>query len=82
MLRLIVLSVSIVYLGVAQGPLRFELKRFEKKTTGCVITFEYPEIISAASPQARDRINAGILRVLLRASDWPAADSGARSLDA
>ena len=82
MLRLIVLAVWIVSLGRTQGPLRFELKRVEKKTTGCVITFEYPEIISAASPQARDRMNAGILRVLLRRSDWPAPDSGVRSLDA
>lgn len=82
MLRLIVLTVSMAHLGVAQGPLRFELKRVEKKTTACLITFEYPEIISAASPQARDRINAGILRVLLRRSDWPGVDSGFRSLDA
>ena len=82
MLRLIALTVSMVYLGAAEGPLRFELKRVEKKTTGCVISFQYPEIISAASPQVRDRINAGILRVLLRRSDWPAADSGVRSLDA
>jgi hypothetical protein len=70
------------FLVVAQGPLRFELKRIEKKTTRCVVTFEYPEVISAASPQARDRINAGILRVLLRRSDWPAPDSGFRSLEA
>jgi len=81
MLRLIVLTVSMVHLGVAQGPLRFELKRVEKKTPACVITFEYPEIISAASSQARDRMNAGILRVLLRRSDWPGTDSGARTLD-
>lgn len=71
-----------VSLAVAQGPLRFELKRVEKKTPTCVISFEYPEIISAASPQARDRINTGILRVLLRQSDWPGSDSGFRSLDA
>jgi hypothetical protein len=81
MLRLILLIVSFVSLTVAQGPLRFELKRVEKKTKGCVITFEYPEIISAASPQVRDRINDGILRVLLRRSDWPGSDSGFRSLD-
>ena len=43
-------------MGAAEGPLRFELKRVEKKTTGCVLTFQYPEIISAASPQVRDRI--------------------------
>jgi len=61
--------------------LRFELKRVEKKTSTCVITFEYPEIISAASPQVRDRINAGILRVLLRWSAWPGSDSGFPSLD-
>src|SRR5258708_30383494 len=81
MLRLIVLTISIVYSGIAQGPLRFELKRIEKKTSACVITLEYPEIISAASPQAPDRMNAGILRMLLRQSSWPAADSGFRSLD-
>ena len=81
-LRLIVLTISMVYWGGAQGPLRFELKRFEKKTTGCAVTFEYPEIISAASPQVRDRMNAGILGVLLRRSEWPASDSGVRSLDA
>jgi len=85
MLRLIVLTVAMFYLarvGRAEGPLRFELKQVEKRTTGCVITFQYPEIISAASPQVRDRMNAGILRVLLRLSDWPAPDSGVRSLDA
>jgi len=82
MLRLIALTVSMVYSGIAQGPLRFELKRIEKKTTSCVITFEYPEIISAATPQARERINAGIRRVLLRHTDWPARDSGLASIDA
>jgi hypothetical protein len=82
MLRLIVLTVSMVYLGAAEGPLRFELKRVEKKAMGCVITFQYPEIISASSPHVRDRMNAGILWVLLRRSDWPAPDSGVRSLDA
>src|SRR6266496_472684 len=81
-LRLITLILSVTCLADAQEPLRFELKRVERKTRECVITFEYPEIISAASPQVRDRINAGILRVLLRRSDWPAADSGVRSLDA
>ena len=44
--------------------------------------FEYLEIISAASPQVGDRVNAGIVRVLLRQSNWPAADSVTRSLDA
>jgi len=82
MVRLIILTASMVHLWAAPGPLRFELKRVEKRTTGCGITIQYPEIISAASPQVRDRMNAGILRVLLRRSDWPAADSGARSLDA
>jgi hypothetical protein len=82
MLRLIALTVAMVYSGIAQGPLRFELKRVEKKTTSCIITFEYPEIISAATPQARDRINAGIRRVLLRHTDWPAHDSGLASIDA
>jgi hypothetical protein len=80
-LRLIVLTVLMVRLGVAQGPLRFELKRVEKKTRACVISFEYPEIISAASSQTRDRMNAGILRVLLRRSDWPGTDSDTRTLD-
>lgn len=69
-------------LGIAQGALRFELRQVEKKTGACVISFEYPEIISAASPEVRDRINAGILRVLLRRSDWPGSDSGFHSLDA
>ena len=82
MLRLVVLAVSIAGLAAAQTPLRFELKQVEKKTTTCVITFEYPEIISAESPQARDRMNAGILRVLLRNSAWPASDSGFGSVDA
>jgi len=82
MLRLILLIVTMVSFAVAQGPLRFELKRLEKKTSTCVITFEFPEIISASSPQARDRMNAGILRVLLRNSSWPGSDSGFRSLDA
>jgi hypothetical protein len=82
LVRLMILTVSMVHLRAAEDPLRFELKRVEKKTTGCSITFQYPEIISAASPETRDRINAGILRLLLRRSDWPAPDSGARSLDA
>ena len=56
MLRLILLIVSTVSCAVAQGPLRFELKRVEKKTSTCVITFEYPEIISAAAPKVRDHI--------------------------
>jgi len=81
-IRLITLVFSMCFFAIAQGPLRFELKRIEKKTTRCVITFVYPEVISAASPQARDRMNAGILRVLLRRSDWPAPDSGFRSLEA
>jgi hypothetical protein len=54
----------------------------EKKTAGCFVSFEYPEITSAGSPEVRDRINAGIVRVLLRRSDWPASDSGVWSLDA
>lgn len=81
MLRLILLALSAVLLGNAQGALRFELKHFEKKTKACVIQVEYPEIVSAASGEARDRMNAGILRVLLRASDFLASDSGLRSLD-
>jgi hypothetical protein len=80
-LRLIGLTVWMVYSSIAQGPLRFELKRVEKKTTSCVITFEYPEIISAATSQARERMNAGILRVLLRRTDWPAQDSGLATID-
>ena len=81
MLRLVLLALSVASLGTAQGPLRFELEHFEKKTKACVIKLEYPEITSAASPQARDRMNAGILRVLLRQSDFPGSDSGFRSLD-
>jgi hypothetical protein len=77
MLRLIVLTASVVYWCGAQEPLRFELKRVERKTTGCVITFDYPEIISSASPQVLDHVNAGTLRVMLRQSNWPAPDSGA-----
>jgi hypothetical protein len=80
--RLIALIVPMAWLASAQGPLRFELKRIEKRTTECLTTFVYPEIISAASPQARDRINAGILRLLLRRTGWPGSDSGFRSLDA
>lgn len=80
MVRLMVLVVSMVYFGAAEGPLRFELKQIEKHTATCVISFEYPEIISAASPEVRDRINAGIRRVLLQSSAWPASESGLRSL--
>ena len=82
MLRLVVLTICVASLAAAQEPLRFELKQIKKTTPGCVMTFEYPEIISAASPQARDRMNAGILRVLLRQSSWPANDSGTQSLEA
>ena len=82
MLRLITVTVWLAALAVAQGPLRYETRRIEKNSPGCVVSFEYPEIISAASPEVRDRINAGILGVLLRRSDWPASDSGVRSLDA
>lgn len=81
MFRLLGLALSAVLLAGAQGPFRFELKRMEKRAGACVTTFEYPEILSAASLVARDRINAGILRMLLRGSGWPAADSGARSLE-
>ncbi len=82
MLRLITVTVWLAALAVAQGPLRYETRRIEKNSPGCVVSFEYPEIISAASPEVRDRINAGILGVLLRRTDWPASDSGIRSLDA
>jgi hypothetical protein len=81
MFRLLLLAVSMTSLGIAQGRLRFEVKQVTKETRACVTNFEYPEIISAASPEVRDRINAGILRVLLRRSDWPGSDSGFRSLD-
>jgi uncharacterized protein DUF3298 len=81
MFRLMLLAVSVIPLCVAQGPLRFEVKHVEKKTPACVITFDYPEIILAASPEVRDRMNAGILRILLRRTDWPPRDSGLRSLD-
>jgi hypothetical protein len=81
-LRLIALVVSTACLSVAEGPLRFELRRVERKTEGCgVITFEYPVIISAASPEARDRINAGILRVLLRGTVSGPPQYVGRSLD-
>jgi hypothetical protein len=74
-LRFLALMVSTSCWLVAQGPLRFEVKRVERKTAGCVITLEYPEVISAASAPARDRINAGILRILLRPPQWPPAPS-------
>jgi len=80
--RLLPALFFIAYLGAAQGPLQFELKRIEKKTPSCVSAFEYPEIISAGSRVARDQMNAGILRTLLRRSDWPASESGFRSLNA
>lgn len=80
--KLIPLLLLMVGVAFAEGPLRVEFKRVEKTTAQCTVTFEYPEVISAASPAARDRINAGILRVLLRLSDWPGRDSGLRSLDA
>lgn len=82
MLRIVALAVCVLSAGLAQGPLRFELKRIEKQRPACLITFEYPEIISAASPEVRDRINKGITQLLLRRSGWPADDSGFRSLDA
>jgi hypothetical protein len=82
LLRFMVLMVFATSAGIAQTPLRFELKRVEKQTLACRTTFEYPEIISAASPEARDRMNAGILRLLLRQSGWPDDDSGFRSLEA
>ena len=69
MLRLITVTVWLAALAVAQGPLRYETRRIEKNSPGCVVSFEYPEIISAASPEVRDRINAGILGVLLRRTD-------------
>lgn len=82
MFRLVLLMASMAFVSFAQGPLRFELKRVEKQTKACAISFEYPEIVSAASSEVRDRINAGVLRVLLRQSDWPGNNSGFRSLDA
>ena len=80
--RMLALTVSMVCTSIAQGPLRFELKRVEKKSGSCVITFEYPEIISAATPQARERMNTGIVRVLMQRTDWPARDSGFASVNA
>ena len=82
MLRMVAVAAWMACSSIAQGPLRFEVKRVEKKTASCVIAFEYPEIISAATPQARERMNAGIRRVLLRRTDWPAPDSGRASLEA
>jgi hypothetical protein len=43
MLWLLLLTISMALIAGAQGLLRFELKRFEKKTTRCVMTFEYPK---------------------------------------
>jgi hypothetical protein len=82
MLRLITVTVWLAAFAVAQGPLRYETRQIEKEAPGCVVSFEYPEIVSAASPEVRDRINAGVLGALLRRSDWPGSDSGVRSLDA
>jgi len=82
MLRLITMTVWLAALAAAQAPLRYESRRIEKKIPRCVVSFEYPEIMSAASPQVRDRINAGILEVLLRSTDWPPSSSGVPSLDA
>jgi hypothetical protein len=75
------MAISSVCLAFGQEPLRFELKRFEKKTSSCHVILEYPEITSAASPEARDRMNVGILKLLLRQNSWPASDSGSRSLE-
>jgi hypothetical protein len=82
MLRFVVVTVWLAASAAAQGPLQYEMRRTEKKSPGCLVSFEYPEVTSAASPKVRDRINAGLLRVLLRRSDWPAADSGAESVAA
>jgi hypothetical protein len=70
------------YVAADGAPLRFELKRIEMQTRTCAISIEYPEIISAASAEARERINAGIRRALLRQTSWPASDSGQPSLEA
>src|SRR5258707_8542814 len=80
MLRTIGMAVWVTALALAQAPLPYEIRHVEKKSPGCLVSFEYPEITSAA-PEVRDRINAGILQVLLRRSIWPASDSGFRSLD-
>jgi len=81
MLRPIGVAVWVAALAFAQAPLPYEIRHVEKKSSGCFVSFDYPEITSAAPPEVRDRINAGILEVLLRRSDWPASDSGIRSLD-
>src|SRR6266436_3918434 len=51
MLGLITVTVWLAALAVAQGPLRYETRRIEKNSPGCVVSFEYPEIISAASSE-------------------------------
>lgn len=81
MFRQLVLAVCFTCFASAAEPLRFEVKRVEKKTPGCVITFEYPEVLSAASLQARNRINAGLLHLLMRRTGFPGSDSGVHSLD-
>jgi hypothetical protein len=80
-LRLFAMAMLSVCPASGFQPLRFELKHLEKNTPSCKVIIEYPEIISAASTEARDRINAGILSLLLRQNSWPASDSGSRSLD-
>jgi len=81
-LRAVAFLISIAFSICAQEPLRFERKIIQTRTTGCIATFEYPEIITAGSPQARDRINSGILDLLLRQTGWPSHASGFRSLRA
>ena len=81
-LRVVAFLISIAFSICAQEPLRFERKIIQTRTTGCIATFEYPEIVTAGSSRARDRINSGILDVLLRQTDWPSRASGFRSLTA
>ena len=82
MVRLIVLAVWLAALAAAQAPFRYEIRRMEKKSPSCSLSFEYLEITSAASVEVRDRLNAGILKLMLRRAEFPGDDSGMRSLDA
>lgn len=81
MFRIIVVAACLGTWAVAQPRLRYETRRFEKKTSNCVVSFEYPEITSAASPEVRDRIDAGIRKVLLRMTQYPPAPSHFQSLE-
>jgi hypothetical protein len=82
MLRFAIAVVCLTAFARAQGSLHLETRRIEKSSPGCFISFEYPEAISALTVQARDRINAGILGVLLRSTGIGSRASGSRTLSA